>query len=190
MNDRENITAAYVRAILDYNENTGVFRWKYREPDTFPNETTKRAISIWNARFPGTIAGTLSKGRITISVRGRLYFAHRLAMLIAFGKWPEHEVDHINGVPSDNRLCNLREATSEQNQQNTKKRLTNTSGYTGVVWCKQQKQWKSRIQFKRKFYHLGRFASKEAAYEAYLKAKAQLHTFQPMPREEHGKKTA
>ena len=42
------------------------------------------------------------------------------------------QIDHINGIKTDNRLCNLREATRSQNQVNTPVVKNNTSGFKGV----------------------------------------------------------
>lgn len=41
-------------------------------------------------------------------------------------------IDHVNGDTSDNRKCNLRECTPQQNAINRKRRLDNKSGVTGV----------------------------------------------------------
>jgi DNA-binding transcriptional regulator YiaG len=44
-------------------------------------------------------------------------FVHRLVMLAFVGPCPAgHEVRHINGDPSDNRLVNLRYGTRSENQ--------------------------------------------------------------------------
>lgn len=51
---------------------------------------------------------------------GRYYKFHRIAWLLAHGKPPAHEIDHINGVKSDNRLCNLRDVPHRENQMNQK----------------------------------------------------------------------
>ena len=54
-------------------------------------------------------------------------------------------IDHINGNRNDNRFDNLRLATDSQNIRNQKKRKTNTSGFKGVGWSKQNKKWRSRL---------------------------------------------
>jgi hypothetical protein len=48
------------------------------------------------------------------------------------GKWPRHELDHINHDKSDNRWDNLREATKSQIQWNAILRRDNVSGFKGV----------------------------------------------------------
>jgi hypothetical protein len=44
--------------------------------------------------------------------------AHRMAWLLYHGKLPVHGIDHINGDPGDNRLCNLRDVTQSVNMLN------------------------------------------------------------------------
>jgi len=61
------------------------------------------------------------------------FFIHRLVAQ-AFLDNPEgkEQVDHINRVPTDNRLENLRWATHSENQRNTGRRSDNTSGFKNI----------------------------------------------------------
>jgi hypothetical protein len=43
---------------------------------------------------------------------------------------------------------------------------TNSSGVTGVSWCKEKNKWTAQIGFKGKTYHLGRYDSFEEAVKA------------------------
>jgi hypothetical protein len=65
------------------------------------------------------LLGTPNKlGYVYIMVRGRMYAAHRLAWLYVHGEFPKDEIDHINRIRGDNRICNLREATHKENCRN------------------------------------------------------------------------
>ena len=66
--------------------------------------------------------------------------AHRLGWLLTVGVWP-HQIDHINGVPSDNRLSNLRETTSSLNQQNVLR-----AGGVCEVRRGARKYWRARFR--------------------------------------------
>ena len=163
-------TAEEVRALLDYDPATGLFRWR-------------RAVAQ-RVRV-GAIAGSRNVGGYTyIGIDGRRYLAHRLALLYVTGAWPAAGVDHRDGDPGNNRLANLREATQAANLQNLAKQSRPTSSrYIGVSWENSRRRWRAEIQHEGKPWRLGRFATEELAYAAYLAAKAELHLTNPVPRE-------
>ena len=161
------ITQQRLREMLHYDAETGVFTWRI-----------KRTAGV----KPGDKAGcSNSLGYIIIGLTGRRYRAHRLAWLYVHGVWPEQSIDHANGITGDNRMINLREATSSENRQNIITVKTNTSGFTGVTQRKNER-WEASIKINYKTIHLGSYASPESAYHAYLVAKRQYHPFQPVPR--------
>jgi hypothetical protein len=115
----------------------------------------------------GEIAGGINKvGYNVISVKHKLYYAHRLAWLYMNGEWPNPHIDHINRVKHDNRFCNLRECNDLQNHKNSNKHRDNVSGYIGVSWCKEKKKWlaKATLDGKQKF--LGRYDDISLAVQA------------------------
>jgi len=97
-------------------------------------------------------------------VEGRIYLVHRLVWLYIYGKFPE-EIDHINGVKHDNRICNLREVTHRENQCNQRKPSHNTSGCVGVTKTK-YRTWRAQIHAKWKHISLGCFKNKSDAVKA------------------------
>ena len=101
--------------------------------------------------------------------------AHRVAWVMTHGEWPKEMIDHINGDRSDNRLCNLRQATRSQNLINSKLSSRNSSGFRGVSWCSAKQKWDARIYSATKLRLLGRFKTKEEAIAAYAAAAAELH---------------
>lgn len=88
---------------------------------------------------------------------------------------PSGEIDHINRNKTDNRIANLRSVSRSVNQQNNGLRADNKSGFVGVHWLSTKSRWRAVITLNGKKHLLGSFASKEAAAEAYAKAKASLH---------------
>ena len=154
------ITQARLRELLDYDPATGVFTWK---------------VSRGPARV-GSVAGWKeTRGHICIEVDGRSYKAHRLAWLYVSGKWPRDQIDHINCVRTDNRIVNLREATSAENAANSLTYRNNTSGFKGVNWHKKTGKWRAYIGVEGRITHLGLFARVEDAAAAYAEASARLH---------------
>jgi len=164
---KETVTLGRLRELLNYNPETGIFTWNVKK---------RRASAGERAGSNSTI------GYRQIGIDGRDYFEHRLAWLYVYGEWPEFEIDHRNGVRSDNRILNLRQATKAQNGQNQKPRSTNTSGIAGVSWSKRRSKWVAYIMVNNKHRHLGLFDDIQKAEEAYLNAKQELHSFQPTPR--------
>ena len=69
-------------------------------------------------------------------------------------------------------------ATTQENKQNiSKPSIANSSGFRGVSWEKKRQKWHAQIKLNGKTKHLGRFNTAEQAYNAYLKAKKELHPF-------------
>jgi len=107
-----------------------------------------------------TLSSLTDKGYLRSSVGGKSYQIHRLVFLYHHGYMPI-QVDHIDGNRINNKIENLRDATSSQNNQNRK--ATSSSGVKGVVWHKQSKKWVASICVNRKSVHLGSFLSIEEA---------------------------
>lgn len=174
-----NITAAQLRAILDYNPETGEFRWKQRTPEMFACGAmpSRRKCNAWNGRFAGQLAGNIEVFGyhvIHIQHNGGSYKAHRLAWLWMTGEWPEDQIDHVNGERADNRFANLREATNSQNLANSKASSRNRSGHKGVYWFAESEKWRANIRVNGRLISLGLFGNKEDAAAAY-EAAAKLH---------------
>lgn len=132
----------------------------------------------------GDLAGTPDPNRRywRLRVFGKMHRAHKLVWLLNTKEWPAKNIDHKDGDPENNTFDNLRLCTQRENSQNRKKSSNNTSGFLGVHWSKQQNKWVAQISHKNKKIYLGRYETPEAAYNAYLAAKAELHTFNPVPR--------
>ncbi len=79
-------------------------------------------------------------------------------------------VDHINHNPLDNRKCNLRICSNQQNCMNQNKRSNNTNGYTGVLWDKAKNKWMARIKVNYKQIFLGYYDTLEKAIEVRKQA--------------------
>lgn len=152
------LAAADVLSILSYSPETGELRW------LSTGKGRKRAE-----------AGCLRRdGYRLIRINKRLYLAHRLAWLVTYGVWPSEDIDHINGVRSDNRIANLRDVPRRVNLENQRSpRSDNKSGALGVT--KWGGRFLARIQVRGSSVHLGSFGTVEDASAAYLSAKKRLH---------------
>lgn len=162
------LSVARLRELLSYDPETGVFTRKTK---------IRRTLDV------GSIAGVKNEeGYIILKVDGSAFKAHRLALAYVEGVFPSGQVDHVNGVKWDNRICNLRHADNGENQQNRKLLSKNTSGRTGVYLVAESGKWRAIISINKKRIDLGRFRTVEEASEAYLTAKKSVHTFNPVPR--------
>ena len=148
------LTANRTRALLAYDPTTGVFTWRDRR----------------GRGAAGTTAGYVNKhGYRRIGIDGRTYAAHHIAWVHTYGSWPQL-LDHRNGISDDDRIANLRRATTSQNAANQKRRRDNTSGFKGVSWHKAKGRWCARIGFRGQRKTIGYFDNPLVAHAAYAKA--------------------
>ena len=105
-------------------------------------------------------------GRRQIMFKGKHYKAHRLIFLYEYGRLPDNDIDHINGKPLDNRIENLRDVTTQENNKNKRKQSNNTSGHMGVSWHKGVEKWQAQIQVDGVVMYLGYFNVLEDAVAA------------------------
>lgn len=77
-------------------------------------------------------------------------------------------IDHINGIRSDNRLCNLRLASASQNNMNSNRTHKSNGLPKGVCWKPANNKYQARIKVNGRDRSLGMYATKWLAYDAYL----------------------
>lgn len=116
-------------------------------------------------------AGTLTpRGYISVTLGGKKYRAHRIIWEMLRGPIPLGlEIDHSDGVRSNNKINNLSLVTRTNNSKNRARRSDNTSGATGVTYCKVNKKWKAYVKQQGKLTHLGLFTHLEDAVIARQK---------------------
>lgn len=165
---RIDLTQAALKAVLEYNPETGVFTWKKRDLASFSDaKYPLREHPRWNTRHANTQAGTIdAKGYVRIKLCGRHQAAHRLAWLWMTGDWPALDIDHANLNKSDNRWSNLRLATRSQNTANRPPANNNTTGLKGVYWHTANQKWTAAVGNNGSTY-LGSFDCPAAASMAY-----------------------
>jgi hypothetical protein len=156
------LTQSKLKKLLCYDPKTGIFTWK---------------INISQNVRVGDVAGSALKGRYRrIGIGGKVYYAHRLVWLFVHGYFPEHVIDHKNRDKWDNRICNLREVSTQCNLRNVGVFNNNTSGIKGVWFHKAANKWQASIIVNGKKTHLGLHKTLTSAAKARWNAEVK-HNF-------------
>lgn len=156
-----NLTAERLRELFYYEKETGLFF---------------RKVAISNVKAGKLTGSKNTAGHMGFRVDKKMCLAHRLAWLYTYGKWPDGQIDHINGQRSDNRIANLRDVSASINAQNTRlPRSDNKTGFLGVSWKACANKYVAQIQVNSKIKYLGLFADPLEAHKAYIEAKRLNH---------------
>ncbi|WP_082406629.1 HNH endonuclease signature motif containing protein [Achromobacter xylosoxidans] len=125
----------------------------------------------------GKALGTVARGGyVVIRVQGRLQYAHRLAWIWVHGEPPAGDIDHANGVRTDNRIANLRSANRSENLAN--RRTANAAGFKGVNVHRdlsRASRYGASITKNGKRTFLGWHKTAEEAGAAYARAAKEIH---------------
>ena len=154
------LTQEKLKEMLRYDESTGVFTWR----------TPRPRVKV------GDNAGcTNARGYCMIETGCKAYGAHRLVWLYVHGEFPPDQIDHINGIKTDNRLVNLRAVTNAQNSQNRKTQKS-VSCHRGVCWSKEKGKWVVRTRLNNVLHFRGYFANLDDAVLAAKSQRDELYT--------------
>lgn len=144
------LTQEILKELMDYNPETGIFVWKERDIIYF-NHCKKPEFScrLWNSRMVGKVSGTIFKTKnkfyyatsLSCGEKFKRYYMHRLAWMYMYGKFPNDEIDHLDGDGLNNKISNLVLLDHCGNLKNQKMRSTNTSGFNGVSYDKARNKW-------------------------------------------------
>jgi len=158
-----------IAKFVSYDPDSGILTWLFRRPDMlFGSKTlTTKGVRYFNTLYAGRPAGSMrSGGYMDIRIMGHAFLTHRVAWALHRDEWPSLQIDHINGVPTDNRICNLRVVDAGGNSRNFKRFSTNTSGQVGVHFDSVNRKWLASIYTNGRKYNLGRYSDFENAVAA------------------------
>lgn len=158
---KNDLTVERLHELLDYDQATGIFRWRIGRPGVSKGKTA-------GAPHCG--------GYLQTSVDQSKYLVHRLAWFYVHGKWPAFQIDHIDGNKRNNAIANLRDVPQSINQQNMRPiSRINSTGILGVSIDRTRSKFTAHITVNGKQRNLGRFNTVEEAAAAYRLAKRDLH---------------
>jgi HNH endonuclease len=145
---------------LDYDPNTGGFRWKAPASPNIPI---------------GSVAGSRANGYIHIRLRGFTYKAHHLAWIYVHGEMHSMPyTDHRDGNKSNNAIANLRPCSNAENQAN--QRGGRRAGLPkGVRQNRNGTLFHARIRHQSFLYDLGAFKTATEAARAYFSVAQKLY---------------
>lgn len=148
----EEITARY-----SYDPNTGLFTATKNLPPRL-----KKGAHVARRSWNGYVILSCGKSG---SVR-----AHRAAFAIFYGRWPNGDIDHINGVRDDNRIANLRDVDRGYNLINRHK-AWGECGRLGVYrYGRAKNRYEARVNDER----IGSFSTIEEAAMAAGKRRREI----------------
>lgn len=151
------LTQEILHSLFNYNSDEGRLYWKHN-PD-------KEAA--WNARWADKPAGARDGKSLVVSINNRSYRHHRLVFLYHKGYLPK-QVDHkdrtrYNTNPLCDKIENLRDASSSQNNANRDINKANTTGYKNVY--KVPQGWRVIVKKDKKPVEGGTFTSLKDAVD-------------------------
>jgi hypothetical protein len=114
-----------------------------------------------NGKINGYIHFCIHINKKTLNIYG-----HQFAWYYVYKECVKY-IDHINRIKYDNRICNLRSVTSQQNSFNR-----NCKGYS---YKKYRNKYEAQIAINNKTIFLGHYKTEEEAKNAYLQAKEKYH---------------
>lgn len=163
-----------------YDTETGNLIWKERPRSSFNSDAS---WNVHRSKHAGRVAGNHNTpGYIDVCVcfpgeKPRTFKSHRVIWEMVHGSIPSGiQVDHINGIRDDNRVCNLRLATAAQNSYNKKRGRRGSSRFKGVHLTPYGGgTWLATITKNRVRKRIGRYATPEEAAAAYNNEAKRLH---------------
>lgn len=148
------ITQKLLKELLEYDRETGVFRWKKRSAHRFKD---KYRGDSWNTRYSNKVAGCFSGRYCQISIFKKSLKSHIVAWVYINGVLPLGEIDHIDGDPRNNAIANLRDVSSCENSKNSSMPISNTSGRVGVSYRGDKFKYRAFGSNNNKSIHIGYF---------------------------------
>lgn len=146
-----------LRQSLHYDPSTGALSW----------------VESKRGRRRKQVGHITTDGYHGVWVNGVRLKAHRVAFAHYYGRWPDGEIDHINGIKTDNRIENIREADRAENEHNKRVLPYNRTGVKGVSFYRGR--YDARAKCRGKEHRFGSFATLQEAAEAVRLGRERLH---------------
>lgn len=139
--NRTDISPEFIKDIFMLDHETGNIYWK---------------CNMGRNKTAGKLAGKVDRdGYLATTVLKNRFYNHILVWALAFGCFPKHEIDHIDGNKTNNSPRNLRDVQRSCNMINRWNCAKNTSGVRGVRWVSRERKWAAVITKNKRHYFFG-----------------------------------
>lgn len=157
------------KIVVSYDPKTGGFTWLDFGPKAheYLGKKVPSGHKGWSKKRAGLPAGYGESGYTVIEIAGQKVRAHRLAWAFEYGEFPSGFLDHINGIKSDNRIQNLRNADAHQNMCNRAPVDGALSLYLGVQACPSRGLYRAEVKTRLGGFKSIWFESEDEAARAY-----------------------
>jgi len=116
------------------------------------------------------------KGYLYSRVGYKSYAIHRLIWIFHNGNIEDGKIiDHIDRNILNNKIENLRLATHSQNNQNSAKKSTNSSGFKNVYWSTEKSRWIAKCDVNGITKYGGAYKSLNDAVQAAILLRKKFH---------------
>lgn len=157
----------WLKELVDY-QSGGLLIWRKRSE-------LSRTDKTFNTKFSGNKVGSVAKtGYLETRIKGTAWLVHRLVFLFHHNYLPDN-VDHINGIKTDNRIENLRSCTVAQNMHNAKGKSSKTNDLPKGVFYDRRGRYRVQISYNKKIYWGGYHSDIDEAVTSCNNLRMKLH---------------
>jgi HNH endonuclease len=153
------LTWSEARRLWDYDALTGVMTWRV---DRHANKVAGKPVGALH-----------HYGYLVTKHGGKQIPVHVLCWFWLNGEWPVFDIDHANGIGTDNRWHNLRLATPSENHANSWRPEKSSTGFKGVA-RERSGRYRASIKVAGRKVYLGMFDTAEAAHAVYAERARQV----------------
>ncbi len=100
---------------------------------------------LFNRKTGRELKAKRGKGYLAAEFNGVKYYVHRIVWCIAYGREPQHTIDHIDRNKQNNRLSNLRDVTMRENLLNKDIKPNKDTGRRGISLVHMGKRFYYRV---------------------------------------------
>lgn len=143
---------------------------KYVNSGGLPSRAIKNQLSLKTGKFLKSSIQSNGYARVNLSINSKIkqFLVHRLvADHFLEQVLNKNNVNHINGIKTDNYVENLEYVNQRENVLHSKI-FVQKKKYPYVSYLKKQNRFEASIQFNNKTIKLGRFKTEEEALLSYI----------------------